>query len=182
MRPHVAAGPDRPARGLPARTVRSGHEKGPASGEHTREAGGKVSRDTLPMTSVHHLPTIAEADPQIPAEDEAPAWTWDAWTDEDRWELGPVEDGPDPSWDAPSFEPEPIAAAYQLGYELGLAGEYPSPPAHLSEREAFHFNAGRLAGFIASPDGVAWYRDLETLEDRPADADGVHQNERLGVC
>jgi hypothetical protein len=100
---------------------------------------------------------------------------WPVWTDADTWTTGEpagVEEGPVPSWDAPRFEPEGIAAAYQLGFELGMAGEYPRPPAHLSEREAYHFNCGRLAGFIASEDGRAWHRDLETLEDRPA-SDGT---------
>jgi hypothetical protein len=95
-----------------------------------------------------------------------PRDSWPEWTDADRWEL--EADGPSPSWDTERFEPEGIAAAYQLGFELGMADEYPRPPAHLSEREAYHFNCGRLAGFIASPEGRAWHRDMETLEDRPA--------------
>lgn len=104
----------------------------------------------------------AELAPEVPAEN--PRDGWPDWVDADRWTV--VEEGPAPTWDAPRFEPEDIAAAYEAGYQLGLAGEYPRPPAHYSPREACHFGCGRLAGFIASPDGRAWRADMDAHRDR----------------
>jgi hypothetical protein len=77
-----------------------------------------------------------------------------------------VEAGPAPTWDAERYEPDPIEAAWWAGFQLGQEGEYPGPPATMGERARHFFNCGRLAGFIESPDGKAWYADLEAGRDR----------------
>src|SRR4051794_1203191 len=87
---------------------------------------------------------FAESAPEIPPAEEGPAWTWDAWTDSDTWELGPDDDGPapDPAPAGHTLADEAWHAAFCLAME-GESPAYPHFPA-LSDRVAYLM--GRNAG------------------------------------
>jgi hypothetical protein len=74
-----------------------------------------------------------------PARDAGPAWTWDAWTDADTWELGPDREPEDTTDHAVAFAPTRREEMYKLGYELGLDRDDAAPfdAADASDLDAF---------------------------------------------
>jgi hypothetical protein len=158
-----------------------------------------------PATKVEFVPpssvVVAEASPEIPADDEGPAWVWDAWTDEFTWELGPEATTEAPAlasddesacpvceddhraWQArqrratrftPSVEDDAYASGLYLQLHHGLAVEAPSEwPLMRSSA----FRLGQAQGLLArhrreDQEMAEWVAQRERERSEPRDADG----------
>lgn len=73
-----------------------------------------------------------------------------------------------PTWE-PTFDPDPIDAAFWSGFRLGTEDEDADPPAEMGPRERFHFIAGRLSGWQLSDAGREWIEWLESIAPGPGD-------------
>lgn len=110
-----------------------------------------------------------------------PRDAWPAWTDDDRWELGPEadpspapkadEEGPRPTA-GPDFEPTSLDDSERLGFDLGLEREGAFPPGWMGPCEARRFVGGWIAGRLE------WDRRLDVMfggapaEARSTDLEG----------
>jgi hypothetical protein len=105
------------------------------------------------------LPASAPLAEAAPAIETNPRESWPAWTDADRWELGPDVDGPRPTA-GPDFEPGDLDSAEWLGMSLRLAGE---PMAELVTNRT-----GLLLRFAVGQALGLELRQREELADREA--------------
>lgn len=101
------------------------------------------------------MSTLTLAAPVVnPTPPANPRDSWPTCTDADAWELGPGPDGgPDPVETGPTagpdFTPTAESEAYWAGFTLGLAGEFPEPPADFAGLRRADFIIGRVDGLMA---------------------------------